>query len=135
MAVYDRAGFPLSGSSASLWEDAKARGDTHKRKRPDVGDLAFFDNTYDRNKNGRRDDPLTHVGVVIAVDDSGTITLGHGGTSKGRTTLTMNLHHPSERTGPEGAVYNDWLRGRRKGDGPNGKYLAGELFRGFVSRP
>ncbi|MCB9675447.1 MAG: CHAP domain-containing protein [Alphaproteobacteria bacterium] len=132
MASYARAGLPISGSSRSLWEDAKERGAIHKKLRPEPGDLAFFDDTYDRNGNGRRDDPLTHVAVVLEVHEDGTIVLGHGGTSKGRTELRMNLIHPSQRTGDDGEVMNDWLRARRRDEPEDGKYLAGELWRGFA---
>ncbi|MEZ4320234.1 MAG: CHAP domain-containing protein [Myxococcota bacterium] len=132
MAVYARAGAPISGSSRTLWEDAKGRGSTHSHLRPEPGDLAFFDDTYDRNGNGRRDDDLTHVAVVIEVHEDGTIVMGHGGTSKGRTELRMNLLHPHDRTSPDGEVWNDYLRARRRGEPENGKYLSGELLRGFA---
>jgi hypothetical protein len=133
MAVFDRAGHPVSGNSRSFWADAKARGDVHHRKRPEPGDVAFFDNTYDRNGNGRRDDALTHVAVVVEVDEDGTILLAHGGTSKGRSELRMNLKHPHDRLGPDGQVYNDWLRARRRGEPENGAYLSAELFKGFAT--
>ena len=67
-AAHKKAGIPLSGSSKSLYKKAKDYGVSHKRKRPDVGDIAFFDNTWDRNKNGRRDDRLTHVAIVEHVE-------------------------------------------------------------------
>lgn len=131
MAAYARAGLSLTGNSRSLWDDAKEAGTTHQA-RPRPGDLAFFDDTYDRNGNGRRDDPLTHVAIVLEVDPDGTILLAHGGTSQGRTTLRMNLQHPGTRTDDAGRVLNDPLRARPRGapDGPG--YLAGELFRGFA---
>jgi len=132
MASFDRAGIPLQGNSRSLWADAKDRGQIHHDKRPQPGDIAFFDNTYDRNGNGRRDDSLTHVAVVIEVLDDGTILLGHGGTSKGRAELRMNLIHPTVRRTEDGQILNDYLRARRKGEPENGKYLAGQLLRGFA---
>lgn len=134
MAAYDRAGHPVSGNSRSFWDSAEAAGSTF-RKDPAPGDLAFFDDTYDRNHNGRRDDPLTHVAVVIEVERDGTIVMAHGGTSKGRTTLRMNLHHPHDRVGPDGTVWNDWLRARGRGEPEGAAYLAGELFRGFARAP
>lgn len=133
MAAYDRAGHPIVGNTRSLWATAKDDKRTHRKKRPDPGDLVFFDDTYDRNGNGKRDDELTHIGVVLAVDDDGTITVAHGGTSKGRTLLYMNLYTPDVRRDPEGAVRNDYLRARRRGESENEKFLAGELFRGFAS--
>jgi surface antigen len=133
MAALDRAGVPMSGSTQSFWEDAKARGFVHSRKQPTVGDLVFFDNTYDRNRNGRWDDELTHIGIVLEVDRDGTITVAHGGTSKGRTTMVMNLSDPSARHSEDGRELNDWLRARRSNDPKRASYLSGELFRGFAT--
>ena len=133
MAALDRAGMPMSGSTASFWEEARASGFTHHRKRPHVGDLVFFDNTYDRNRNGRWDDDLTHIGVVLDVDDDGTITVAHGGTSKGRTTMVMNLSRPDARHDEGGRELNDWLRAKRSGDPKRAVYLSGELWRGFAT--
>src|SRR5688572_1479747 len=38
-AVYARAGVPLAGNTAGLWSRARELGATHRRKRPQVGDL------------------------------------------------------------------------------------------------
>lgn len=132
-AALDRAGLPLQGSTRSLWETLQDAGRTHRRKRPELGDLAFFDNTYDRDRDGRFDDELTHIGVVIAVDDDDTITIAHAGTSKGRTTLTMNLREPDVRRTDDGTVRNDYLRRRSDRDPKGAVYLAGELWRGFAT--
>lgn len=131
MAAHEVAGNPIVGSTRTLWADAEARGLTHSRA-PRPGDVAFFDNTYDRNRNGRRDDPLTHVAVVLEVDADGTILMAHGGTSKGRTTFRMNLRHPHDRQDADGKVLNDWLRARTKGEPEDAPRLAGELLRGFA---
>lgn len=133
MAVLDRAGMPLSGSTRTFYELARADGLLHRRKEPRPGDLAFFDDTYDRDRDRRTDDPLSHVAVVLSVDPDGTITLAHGGTSRGRTTLVMNLHRPSQRTDDTGKEINDYLRARRASDPPGTKYLAGELWRAFAT--
>jgi hypothetical protein len=45
----------------------------YRKKMPKVADIIFFDNTYDRNGNGAIDDELTHVGIVLSVDENGTI--------------------------------------------------------------
>ncbi|MCA9566357.1 MAG: C40 family peptidase [Myxococcales bacterium] len=131
MAAFHRAGMELSGSTRTMWADAESLGITHTDT-PRPGDLVFFDNTYDRNRNGRRDDPLTHVGVVIEIGDDGRVVVAHGGTSKGRTTLVMDTRHPHDRLGPDGEVRNDWLRARQKGDDDRVPRLAGELFRGYA---
>lgn len=117
-----------------MWAASTEAGLTHHQRRPTPGDLAFFDNTYDRNGNRRRDDDLTHVAVVLDVDRDGTITLAHDGTSRGRTTLVMNLLHPDE---PErdGHLINAPLRARRKGDPADLPVLASQLWRGFAAPP
>ncbi len=134
-AALDRAGTSVSGNTASMWADAQREGRVHHRKRPDPGDLAFFDDTHDRNGNGRMDDPLTHIGVVVSVDQDGTILVAHAGTSKGRSTLRMNLRHPSVGTDEDGHVLNDPLRIRADRDPARMVVLAGQLWRGFASPP
>lgn len=133
MAVLDRAGTPIAGNTASFYELAKEQGLLHHRKEPRAGDLAFFDDTYDRDHDGKVDDPLSHIAVVLEVDRDGTILLAHGGTSRGRTTLTMNLRHPTEHEDADGRVINDWLRVKRSGDPPGTGHLAGELWRAFAT--
>lgn len=130
MASLNRAGAPVSGNTARLWELAREAHAIHHRKRPRVGDLAFFDNTYDRNRNGRWDDELTHIAVVIEVGDDGTIVLGNAGTSKGRSELIMNLQHRSEHL-VDGEVVNDYLR--RPSGGDRSRYLASSLWRAFAT--
>ncbi len=129
-AVVSRAGGDLAGSTAMMWAELRAAGRTHTRTTPAPGELAFFDNTYDRDGDGRANDELTHIAVVLSVDPNGTITLAHDGTSKGRTTLRMNLRLPSEPT-LSGERVNDALRAARRGDPPGLRYLAAELWRGF----
>ncbi len=126
-ATATRAGLPLKGNTRSLWEWARQEGITHQRKMPRVGDLVFFDNTYDRNKNGKWDDPLSHIAVVLEIDSDGTMILAHGGTSKGRTTMTMNLREPDN---PD---LNSHLRWKKGGDPRSYRYLSGELWRGFAT--
>ena len=132
-AVYNRAGAPLSGNTRSMWELAQRLGKTHKRKRPEVGDLIFFDNTWDRNKNGRWDDDLTHVAVVIDVHADGTVKFAHSGTSKGRTIQNLNLIRPHDKSDEHGKVLNEALRRKRDKDPRKAGHLTGELWRGFAT--
>ena len=100
------------------------RGGLHRRVFPQVGDLVFFDRTWDRNKNGRdTDDRLTHVGIVEHVDDDGTVHFVHRITG-GIVRQRMNLLYPDQHAS-KGKVINDWLKrgGRDR--------LAGKLFAGF----
>ncbi|MFZ5480980.1 MAG: CHAP domain-containing protein [Myxococcota bacterium] len=126
------AGCAYRGSSAMLFEAARDAGVLHRRRRPQPGDVAFFDDTYDRDGNGRVDDPLSHVAVVEAVDEDGTIGLVHVG-SKGVVRFVMNLRHPDVRDDADGKRLNDYLRAKGSDDGPRTRYLAGELWVAFGS--
>ena len=129
-AAYARAGWDFNGGSKDLYALAKQEGLLHKKKRPHLGDIVFWDNTYDRNRNGRRDDKLTHVGVVEAVLEDDTIRVVHLG-SKGVVRIAMNLNTPSQRYDDKGDIINSYVRASR--DARSGGVLAGELFRGFGS--
>lgn len=126
------AGCTFKGSSAMLFDQAKEERVLHRRRVPSPGDIAFFDDTYDRNGNGRLDDPLSHVAVVESVAKDGTITMVHFG-SKGVVRITMNLRHPEDRTDTDGNVLNDYLRPRGRNDSPRTRYLTGELWVAFAS--
>ncbi len=127
-----QADLPRSGSSASLHDEAETSGVLHRRRQPRPGDIAFFDDTYDRNGNGQLDDPLSHSAVVERVFADGTVQLVHVG-SKGVVRFRMNLRHPSAREDGDGEVINDYLRQARKSDPPATRYLAGELWDSFAS--
>ncbi|QSQ22388.1 C40 family peptidase [Pyxidicoccus parkwayensis] len=99
------------------------------RETPQPGDMVFFRDTHDRNKNGRLDDGLTHIGIVERVAPDGTVTFMHkagGGVKRGH----FNLARPDARKDENGRVLNDWIRRRDK---RNRGYLAGELVAGFAS--
>lgn len=101
---------------------------------PLPGDLAFFHDTYDRNHNGRLDDPLTHVAMVTEVDEDGTVTLVHFG-SHGVATFKMNLGRPLTAHDGQGRRINDHLRVHKRRDPPHTPYLASELFIAFGRAP
>jgi cell wall-associated NlpC family hydrolase len=132
-AIYNRAGAPLSGNTASMWALAQDLGNTHKKKRPQIGDLIFFDNTWDRNKNGRWDDTLTHVAVVVDVHADGTVLFAHSGTSKGRSLAYLNLLRPGDAKDESGKVLNEYLRRRGNKDPKKAGHLTGQLWRGFAT--
>ncbi len=129
-AAYARAGIPVRGSSAGLYALARDAGVLHRRRRPAPGDVAFFDDTYDRNGDGRRNDELSHVAIVESVDADGTITLVHKG-SRGVTRIVMNLERPHDHADEDGRVINSYLRATSDRDG--GPTLSGELWRAFGS--
>lgn len=129
-AVLHRAGLPIRGSTAQFWEQSRRAGTVHRRRRPYLGDLVFFDHTWDRNGNGRRDDDLTHIAVVIDVEKDGTVVMAHKSSSRGRTTLRMNLLQP-DVTAVGSHRVNDHLR-RASGDRRE-PTLAAQLWRGFAT--
>jgi hypothetical protein len=125
-----RDGF-LSGENAvsGIFRRAQRQGALHQRRaRP--GDLVFFRETYDRNRDGLRNDGMTHIAIVERVEADGTVTFLHRG-SKGIARARMNPLFPHlRRAGLEGPVLNDVLRPAAKG---HRAYLTGELFVGFAS--
>lgn len=112
---------------SAIFRNAQRRGALHRRT-PRPGDIVFFRETYDRNRDGQRNDGMTHVGVVEQVDADGTITFIHRG-KKGIARSRMNLERPTTRR-VEGAVVNDILRPAK---GKERAYLTSELFAAFAS--
>ena len=96
------------------------------------GDLVFFDNSYDRDGDGRLNDRLTHAGLVEQVLPDGTLLIVHA-TNHGIVREPMNLFRPHEATGAGGRAINAPLRRKATGDGPNTPHLMSELFAGFGS--
>jgi hypothetical protein len=121
----------LQGENAvtAIFRRAQGQGAVHLR-RPRPGDLVFFRETYDRNRDGLRNDGMTHIGVVERLEPDGTVTFIHRG-SKGIARSRMNLRFPrTHRAGEGGPVLNDYLRAAARG---HRAYLTGELFVGFAS--
>ena len=94
---------------------------------PAPGDLVFWQNTYDRNRNGRADDGLTHVGVVLYVVDRTVVFVHRGGQAVARG--AMDTRRPREATA-DGRVVNSHLR-RRDPRLEGVPVLAGALFAGY----
>jgi len=69
---------------------------------PQIGDLIFWDNSYDKNGNGLRDDPLTHIGMVVQVDEDGLIHFIHYHYRLGVVRAYMDPNDPGnlERNSP-----------------------------------
>jgi hypothetical protein len=94
---------------------------------PAPGDLVFWRDTYDRNRNGKPDDGLTHVGIVEYVAD-GTVVFVHRG-AKGVARGAMTPDRPDERSA-SGVALNSTIRARSSRlEGVPA--LAGELFAGY----
>jgi hypothetical protein len=90
---------------------------------PRPGDLAFFHDTYDRDRDGRADDPYTHVAVVESVSGDRVLLLHRS--SRGIERVRMDLARPSDR------ARNDPVRQLRRRDPRSLRVLAGELFAGY----
>ena len=127
LTAFGLADISLSGNTRSLFDLASKEGRLVKTPHP--GDVVFFDNTYDRNKNQRLDDTLTHIAIVVSVDTDETVHMVHLGGS-GITDLTMNVAHPADHKSPDGKIWNSYLRVNRKGEiSPR---LTGQLFRVYA---
>lgn len=96
---------------------------SHRVETPRPGDLAFFHDTYDRDRDGRANDPYTHVAIVEAVLGREVLLLHRGG--RGIERVRMDLSRPAD------AGANDPVRRPRASDPAGTRFLAGELFAGF----
>jgi hypothetical protein len=143
LAVFAKENIPIEdllgtdrrrSSVFELYRLAKAKGRVHRNKVPDIGDLVFFDNTYDRNRDGRSNDPLTHVGIVERVDPDGTVTFVHR-VRRGVLRYRLNRFKPHLRRDPDTRkVLNHYLKiGNRSTRAGSGKRLTGELFHAFAT--
>ncbi len=124
--LFADGGLPGDSGVMVIWRYAGHHGLLRSEK-PAPGDIVFFRETYDRNRDGRENDGLTHVGIVESVESDGTVVVIHR-VAHGVTRYHMNLEHPRERRdASSGRVINDTLReGKRS-------RLASELFAGFAT--
>ncbi|WP_434384908.1 NlpC/P60 family protein [Melittangium boletus] len=111
----------------AIYRRAESLGAVHRGK-PHVGDLIFFRETYDRNGDGRRNDGLTHIGIVESVAPTGTVTFVHRvGPGVMRSRVTPRQPGVYSRGG---RVLNDLLRREEGGERAR---LTGELFVGYAA--
>lgn len=121
-SIFRSLGINVRGRVSDMANRAKSIGAWHTG-RPKVGDIVFFSNTWDANRNQAYDDNMTHVGVVLAVGSDGTAVFGHGNFSGGRTTSRLNMQRPTDPT------LNTAMRSATGGQ----PYLAGQLVVGFAT--
>ena len=98
----------------------------YQTTRPAIGDLVFFHNTFDRNRDGRWNDWHSLVGIVENVDDDETITVLIYTTKIEK--IALNLKYP-ELKSRKGNAINSQLRpdeGSQIG-------TAAKLFAGFAN--
>ena len=123
---------PGESNVAALYRAAAKRKLLHKHRVPDIGDLVFFDNTWDRNMDGQANDPLTHIGIVERVDPDGTISFIHRSRG-GVLRYKMNLFSPRVRRDPKtNKVLNQYLGVNSKNSARKWR-LSGELFNSFAT--
>ena len=136
-AIYKNAGRPLGGASAYrgendvsvLYRYSQKHGQLH-RSQPQPGDLVFFDNTVDLNRDGDINDLLTHVGVVERIKPDGTIIFVHQMGPR-PVRARMNLSQPQLIQDPKtGKRVNHILRRGKKGEPHK---TTASLFAGFAS--
>jgi hypothetical protein len=135
--IYASVGVPLQGAAqrgdngvTGLYRYAQARGRIFSSGVPLPGDLVFFRDTYDQNRDGVLDDGLTHVALVESVSEDGTVAIIHR-VRRGVMRYRMNLGHPEMHTDPQtGQIFNDYLRGSTGASRP---VLTAQLFFAFAS--
>ena len=102
LAIYWYAGIDLArdfgryagGGVSRLYRTLKDASLLYTTREPILGDLVFWDDTYDADGDGAWDDPLTHVGMVMETAADGTISYVHLNYRKGIVIEQMNLREP-----------------------------------------
>jgi cell wall-associated NlpC family hydrolase len=123
-------GRPSDNGVRAIVRWVERHGALHRRKVPAAGDLVFFDNSYDRNRDGRLNDPFTHAGLVEQVLADGTAMIIHA-TNHGIVREPMNLLRPHEDADADRRPINAPLRRKTARDPAHMPRLMSELFAGF----
>ena len=120
--------------SKLIYKYSKKHGKVFSKK-PKLGDFIFFDNTTDRNRDGRLNDLFTHIAIVIKIEDNGTIHYIHK-SNRGINIQKMNLKYINSsyiKVGNKKKKVNSYLRKVKKHDNKKTKYLSGQMFKSFGS--
>ncbi len=142
LAIYYYAGLDLSrnfpryrgGGVERLYRSLEVAALIYDTLEPVPGDIIFWDNTYDRNNDGRWNDPLTHVGMVVSVSREGDIEYVHLNYRRGIVIERMNLRRPQvyrDRNLGGARVVNSPIRMRVPGRPHPPRWLASHLYRAF----
>jgi hypothetical protein len=140
LAIYWYAGIDLArdfnrftgGDVERIYKTLQREDLLYSNTRPLVGDIIFWDNTYDHNEDAFADDPLSHVGMVTGVDPDGTISYIHYHITRGIIIEHMNLDAPgvqSMMVGGRMKVINSPMRLVTPGRPHPPNWLAGQLYR------
>lgn len=122
-------GEPGDNGVTAIWRYAAAHGRLFDGGRPVAGDLAFFKETYDLNRDGRVNDGLTHIGLVEKVSEDGTVTVIHR-VARGVVRYKMNLQYKDSAVDSAGRAVNDYLRVAGAQARPQ---LTSQLFAGYAT--
>jgi hypothetical protein len=111
----------------------RQQGTFHQGPVAHLGDLVFFDNTWDYNGDGKVNDRLTHIGIVERQELDGTVVFISrvAGAIK---RYHMNLGLPHIHKTADGRILNDYLRRKDVRDPDKTSYLTGQLFAQFATR-
>jgi len=142
LAIYYYAGIDLArdfnkytGNGVTrLYKSLEAEELLYDTRYPVTGDIIFWDNTYDRNEDGKWNDPLTHVGMVMNVSADGDVEYVHLNYHKGIIVEDMNLRHPEIHQQIEKGrmrIINSPMRMKQAGKAHPENWLSGQLFKIF----
>jgi hypothetical protein len=140
LAVHWYAGIDLArdfgrysgGGVRRIFKTLEREGLLYDTARPLVGDIVFWDNTYDADGDGGWNDELTHVGMVTETSPDGTISYVHYNVRTGIVIESMNLLHPDVNERSEWGrvrILNSPLRLAQKGKPHPPHWLSGQLYR------
>ncbi len=113
----------------AIWRYASTHGRLFEGGRPVAGDLVFFRETYDFNRDGHVNDGLTHIGLVETVGEDGTVRVIHR-VARGVVRYKMNLQFRDSAVNPAGQPVNDYLRAAGSQQKPQ---LTAQLFAGYAT--
>ena len=126
-------GDPYANGVRMIHAHIQQQGTFHQGPVAYPGDLVFFNNTWDFNRDGKVNDPLTHVGIVERREPNGTIIF-ISRVADAIERYHMNLSLPHIHKTSDGRILNDYLRRKDVADPSSTGYLAGELFAQFATR-
>lgn len=101
---------------------------------PETGDIIFWDNTYDKNGNGKKDDALTHIGMVVNIDKFGNIEYIHHNYRKGIVLEKMNIRYKNEhkrKIRGNVIIINSPMKKMEGSGRVKDKWLSGQLYSSF----
>ena len=143
LAIYYYAGIDLArdfnkynGNGVTrLYRSLESKDLLYETQYPVTGDIIFWDNTYDRNKDGKRNDSLTHVGMVMNAFSDGTIEYVHLNYRRGIIIEYMNLREPDvyqQLQKGQVRIVNSPMRMKQAGKDHPEDWLASHLYKTFA---